>query len=67
MVLRIASAVVPILLNVIWIVPIDVAASGPVILVSRRHDLERRILVERLMTIWLIASFVAVATLTLLP
>jgi VanZ family protein len=57
----------PIVASVLWIVPVALAASGAVVVVSHRDGADRGTLVDRLAGVWLVASLVAVASLTLLP
>ena len=64
---RILSYGVSIVLDVVWVVPVAVAASGAVIAISRRQDADRESIVDRLVTVWLVAALAAVALLTLLP
>ena len=67
MVSRALAYFVSVALSVVWVAPVALAASGAVIAVSRRHGTDHSVIVDRLVTVWLVAALVAVALLTLQP
>jgi VanZ family protein len=67
MISRFPSGIGSLVMTVIWIVPVAFAAGALVVAISRRREEDRGVIVDRLVTVGLLAALSAVAVLTLQP
>ena len=67
MISRFPSGIGPLVMTVIWIVPLAFAAGAAVVVISGRREEDRDVIVDRLVIVGLLAALSAVAVLTLQP
>ena len=67
MISRFPSGIGSLVMTVIWIVPLAFAAGAAVVVISRRREEDRDVIVDRLVIVGLLAVLSAVAVLTLQP